>query len=140
MFKNISSYESFITWYVWTRGGGFIGACCLLFIPAWKRNIIKSFYLAKKNKKQTISTGGMFIGNKLVGGISTLMFSYALSLGSVTLVNALVSIQYVFVLIIVAILSRTKAHVFQEKLLFWDWAQKVAAIAIIAAGMFLIYR
>ncbi len=140
MFKNISEQESFITWYVWTRIGGFLGGCFLLLVPLWRKNIIKSFHSAKKNKKQAVSTGGIFVGNKIVGGISTLMFNYALSIGSVTLVNALVSVQYVFVLVLVSILSRTKAHIFQEKLLFWDWAQKIAAIAIIFTGGFLIYK
>ena len=80
------------------------------------------------------------MGNKIVGGISTYMLNFAIGLGSVTLLNSLVSIQYVFVLVLVAILSKTKAHVFQEKLLFWDWAQKITAIAIIAIGMVLIYK
>lgn len=139
IFKNISEQESFITWYVWTRMGGFIGACILLLMPFWRKNIFKSFHSAKKNKKQAIATGGIFMGNKLMGGASTLMLNYAISLGSITLLNALVSVQYVFVLLIVFFLSKTKAHIFQEKLLFWDWAQKIAAIAIIGFGMFLIY-
>lgn len=139
IFKDISNQESFITWYVWTRSGGFVGAGCLLFVPTWRKNIFKSFHSAKKNKKQAIATGGIFIGNKIMGGMSTLMLNYAISLGSITLLNALVSVQYVFVLLIVFFLSKTKAHIFQEKLLFWDWAQKVAAIAIIAIGMFFIY-
>lgn len=140
IFKYIAdSGEPFITWYIWTRVGGLIGAVGLLLVPSWKKNILNSFLSAKKNKENAAKTGGIFIGNKLIGGISTLMLNYAIQLGSVTLINALVSLQYVFVLAIVTILSRTRANVFQEKLLFWDWAQKVAAIAIIAVGMFFIY-
>jgi drug/metabolite transporter (DMT)-like permease len=140
MFKNISNHESFITWYIWTRVGCFLAACGLLLLPKWRKNILNSFHSAKKNQKQAFTTGVIFLGNKIVGGISTYMLNFAIGLGSVTLLNSLVSIQYVFVLVIVAILSKTKAHVFQEKLLFWDWAQKVAAIAIIAVGMTLIYK
>lgn len=61
-------------------------------------------------------------------------------MGSVTLVNSMVSLQYVFVLILVAIAAKKHPKVFEEKLLFWDWAQKVAAILIIAIGMFLISK
>lgn len=138
MFKHISNSESFITWYIWTRVGVFAGALALLFVPTWKKNIFNSFSSAKKNKTHAAKTGGIFIGNKIIGGTSTLLLTYAIKLGSVTLINSLVSLQYVFVLAIVAILSRTRAHIFQEKLLFWDWAQKIAAIGIIAVGMFLI--
>ncbi len=144
LFKNISNQESsitwFITWYIWTRMGALAGAGLLLLVPIWRKNIFKSFHSAKKNKKQTISTGAFFLGNKTAGGISTLLFNYAIGIGSVTLTNALISIQYVFVLVLVSILHRTKAHIFQEKLLFWDWAQKVAAIFIIGVGIFLIYE
>ena len=138
MFKNISNHEGFITWYIWTRVGSFFGALGILLIPAWRKNILRSFHSAKKNHKQAIATSGIFLGNKIVGGASTFMLNFAIGLGSVTLLNSLVSIQYVFVLVIVAILSKTKARVFQEKLLFWDWAQKMVAIGIIAVGMFFI--
>jgi len=140
MFKNISNHEGFITWYIWTRVGSFLGALGLFLIPMWRKNILRSFHFVKKDRKQAITTSGIFLSNKIVGGASTLMLNYAIGLGSVTLLNSLVSIQYVFVLVIVAILSKTKAHIFQEKLLFWDWAQKIAAIAIIAVGMILIYK
>jgi drug/metabolite transporter (DMT)-like permease len=140
MFKNISNHEGFITWYIWTRVGSFLGASGLFLIPMWRKNILRSFHSVKKDRKQAITTSGIFLSNKIVGGASTLMLNYAIGLGSVTLLNSLVSIQYVFVLVIVAILSKTKAHIFQEKLLFWDWAQKIAAIAIIAVGMILIYK
>lgn len=140
MFKNISAHESFITWYVWTRAGGLFGVIGLLLVPSWRKMIFKSFSAMKKNKKHAAKTSGIFLGNKIIGGTSTLMLNYAIKLGSVTLINSLVSLQYVFVLAIIAILSRTRAHIFQEKLYFWDWAQKIAAIVIIAVGMFFISK
>ena len=140
MFKYIAGNgESFVNWYVWTRFGGLFGIIGLLLVPSWRKDIFNSFLSIKKDKKHAAKTGGIFIGNKIAGGVSTLMLNYAIQIGSVTLINALVSLQYVFVLIMVAVLSKTRARIFQEKLLFWDWAQKIAAIAIIAIGMFLIY-
>jgi hypothetical protein len=139
IFKQISGQTNFITWYIWTRIGGILGVVLLLLVPNWRKKIFRSFHAHKENKRQAIVTAGIFVGNKIFGGISTLLLNYAIGLSSITLINSLVSIQYVFVLFIVALLSMTHAHVFREKLLFWDWAQKVVAIAIIAAGMFLIY-
>lgn len=138
IFKHISKQEDFITWYVCTRVGIFAGACGLLFIPLWRKKIFQSFHSIKKNRRRAVSTSGIFVSNKIIGGMSALMLNYAIDLGNVTSVNALVSLQYVFVLAIVAVLSRTKAHIFREKLLFWDWAQKIAAIFIIGAGIFFI--
>lgn len=138
IFKYISLHENFITWYVWTRVGSVIGALFFLAIPKWRKIIWKSFSTVKKNRRQAASTAGIFFSNKVVGGISTILFSFALGKGSVTLVNALVSLQYVFVLVFVWILSRKNHHIFQEKLLFWDWVQKISAIIIIGVGIALI--
>ncbi len=137
-FKHLSAGENFVTWYVWTRVGGFLGAFGLLLVPVWRRDILKSFHLHRKNKKQALSTGGIFVGNKIIAGLSALLLNYAITLGSVTLINALVSIQYVFVLILAWVVSQKYHQIFEEKLLFWDWMQKLAAIGVIAVGIFLI--
>jgi hypothetical protein len=68
------------------------------------------------------------------------MLAFAIKLGSVTLTNALVSLQYIFVLLLVGVFLRKHRNIFQEKLEFWDWAQKIAAMAIIAVGVIFIYR
>jgi len=138
MFKHISASESFVTWYIWTRVGGLFGIALLLAVPKWRRAIFRSFTAAKKNKKQAYSTGGIFISNKIIGGLGTLCFNFALTLGSVTLINALVSLQYVFLLGLLWLVSKKYHAIFQEKLLFWDWAQKIAAIFIIGIGVYFV--
>jgi len=137
-FKNLSQSENFVTWYVWTRVGGFLGALGLLLVPIWRKDIWKSFHLHRKNKKQAFSTGAIFVGNKIVGGLSALLLNYAITLGSVTLINALVSVQYVFVLILAWMVSKKYHQIFEEKLFFWDWVQKIVAIGVIAVGIFFI--
>jgi len=138
MFKHISASESFVTWYIWTRVGGTIGIGFLLLVPAWRNAIFRSFTAAKKNRSQTVSTGGIFVSNKIIGGLSTLCLNYAIGLGSVTLVNAMVSLQYVFLLGMLWLVSKKYHRIFQEKLLFWDWAQKVVAIVIIGIGVYFV--
>ena len=138
LFKYISQSENFITWYVWTRVGGFMGTLGLLLVPTWRQDIFKSFHTHRKNKKEALGTGAIFVGNKIVGGLSALLLNLAFTLGSVTLINALVSIQYVFVLILAWYFSKKYHKIFSEKLSFWDWAQKLIAVGIIAVGIFLI--
>ncbi|MEI7621465.1 MAG: DMT family transporter [Candidatus Moraniibacteriota bacterium] len=137
-FKTLSASENFVTWYVWTRVGGFLGALSLFLVPTWRQDILASFHFHRKNKKQALSTGAIFVSNKIVGGLSALLFNLALTLGSVTLINALVSVQYVFVLLLAWLVSQKYHQIFEEKLLFWDWAQKLGAIVVIGAGIFLI--
>lgn len=140
MFKLVYVEQTFLNGFMWTRVGGFVGALLLLVVPVWRRAIFKSFTHAKKPSSEHVSTGGIFIGNKILGGLSSILLNRAFQLGSVTLVNSMVSLQYVFVLIFVAVAAKRHPKVFAEKLLFWDWAQKIGAIAIIATGMFFISK
>lgn len=138
VFKHLSQSENFVTWYVWTRVGGFLATLSLFLAPTWRKNILASFHAHRENKRQVASTGAIFVGNKILGGVSALFLNYAITLGSVTMTNALVSIQYVFVLLLAWIVSKKHPEIFEEKLSFWDWTQKILAIGIIAAGIFLI--
>lgn len=139
LFKFVYEEQSFFNGFAWTRIGCFLSAMSYLLIPSWRKNIFSSFRGFKKPKKQEYQTGGLFIFNKVLGGMSSILLNGAISLGSVTLVNSLISSQYVFILAIAFFAQKKYPFIFQEKLLFWDWAQKIAAIALIGAGIFLIY-
>lgn len=140
MFKQVYLEQSFLNGFMWTRVGGFLFALLLLMVPSWRKSILRSFAHAKKPARTHVATGGFFIANKVMGGLSSILLNKAFQLGSVTLVNSMVSLQYVFVLILVAIAARKHPEIFEEKLLFWDWAQKVMAIFIIAIGMIFVSK
>ena len=140
MFKLVYAEQSFFNGFMWTRIGGFVAALLLLIIPSWRKAIFKSFTHAKNPNKKNVGTGGMFLINKIMGGTSSILLNKAFQLGSVTLVNSMVSLQYVFVLILVAVAAKKNPKVFAEKLLFWDWAQKIGAIIVIAIGMYLVSK
>jgi hypothetical protein len=78
--------------------------------------------------------------NKILGGSGSALINLAIKAGSVTLITSMISLQYVFVLIIAATVGRKLPNIFEERLLFWDWAQKIVAIAIIAVGLVLIMK
>ncbi len=138
MFKMLSDEQTFFSSFIWMRIGGFIGVLSFFLIPTWRKAILKTFKHAKKPSREHVHTGGLFIVNKVLGGTSAILLYVAIGMGSVTLVNSMISLQYVFVLLLVAAASIKHPEVFAEKLLFWDWAQKIAAILIIAVGMFFV--
>jgi drug/metabolite transporter (DMT)-like permease len=140
MFKMVYAEQAFLNGFMWTRVGGFLAALLLLAVPVWRRAIFKSFTHAKNPSHENVSTGGFFMVNKVMGGASSILLNKAFQLGSVTLVNSMVSLQYVFVLVLVAIAAKRRPEVFAEKLSFWDWAQKVGAIIVIAIGMFFVSK
>jgi len=138
LFKFVYAEQHFFNGFVWTRAGAFVGALGLLLVPAWRKAITKSLANSKRPTRKHVHTGGIFVANKIIGGSSSIMINYALSIGSVTLVNAMVSLQYVFLLGMLWLVSKKYHHIFQEKLLFWDWAQKVTAIVIIGIGVYFV--
>ena len=136
--KLVYLQQNFYNGYVWTRFGAFVGVGLLLLIPAWRKGIVRSMTQAKKAKKKNLQTGFLFVLNKIFGGSSSALINMAIKFGSVTLVSAMISLQYVFVLILAVLASTKIPHIFEERLKFWDWMQKLAAILIIGVGMFLI--
>jgi hypothetical protein len=138
IFKFIYQEQGFINGFIWTRFGAFLGVMGFFLVPNWKRDIIASFKHVRRPGKKGYQTGALFFLDKIFGGLSSMLLNYAFAIGSVTLINSMVSVQYVFVLLIVALASVKYHSVFKEKLFFWDWAQKVAAIAIITLGIIII--
>jgi drug/metabolite transporter (DMT)-like permease len=142
LFKSFYEHDSFANVFVWTRIGLFAGAMTLLTIPVWRKKIINSFHGLKRHedRREHAKTGALFILNKIFGGAGSLLVNYAISIGSVTAVNALVSAEYIFIFIIGAIFSIWLPKIFQEKWSFWHVAQKVSAIAVITIGIILISK
>lgn len=140
VFFNIVYKENmnFFSGYAWTRLGIFIGGLSLILIPNFRKEIYLSFMRKEVNKKKSLATMVLFIGNKILGGSHSVLISYAIKLGSVAIVGALNSIQFVFVLVVTVLMAFKYPKLFGEKLFFWDWAQKVGAIALIGMGIALV--
>lgn len=140
IFKYASYYENFITWYIWTRTGSFLSLGIFFIVPKWKKAIIKSVlsFKNKKNKNSRKSTIKLFLFGKISGGISTFLQNYAIGIGSIAIITSMVSIQYIFLLLLVLIFSKKNKKIFNEKMNYFVLIQKIIAIMIIAIGMFFI--
>lgn len=140
LFKIVYNEQNFFNGFIWTRFGSAGAITSFFFVPAWRRNILRSLKNFKKPTHHHYRAGALVILNKIVGGTASILFNYAIALGSVTLVNAMVASQYIFILVLAAIFSIWHPKVFKEKLFFWDWAQKMGAIVIIGMGIYLIAK
>lgn len=140
LFKMVYNEQIFMNGFIWTRIGSFLAVLSYFFIPSWRKEIFQSFGGFKKPKKKEYQTGSLFVANKIIGGISSILLNFAISLGSVTVVNSLVSSQYVFVLMLAFFAHKKFPNAFEEKLKFWDWAQKVGAIVLIGVGIILVFK
>jgi drug/metabolite transporter (DMT)-like permease len=140
VFKFVYNEQTFFNGFIWTRLGCFLAVLSYFFVPKWRKEIFKSLKEFKKPKKKEYQTGGLFVGNKILGGTSSILLNVAIAMGSVTIVNSLVSAQYVFVLALAYFAHKKYPFVFGEKLYFWDWMQKAGAIVLIGAGIVFIFK
>ena len=138
LMKFFYASDNFINVFVWSRLGLGSGALTLFLWPSWRKKIISSLSGFKKPKKENRRTGLLFIFNKILGGFGSILLNFSMSLGSVTVINALVSLEYAFVFILGILFSIWFHHIFEEKRGWKDILQKISAILIIALGLALV--
>ena len=140
LFKNFYEHDKFINVYIWTRFGVMFGALSLFFIPIWRRLIWASLSNFKKPSGENKSSGVIFVLNKALGGAGSILKEFATSIGSVTIVNALISTEYVFVFVLGIAFSFWLPKVFREEKDAKTIIQKISAIIIIGIGIVLVSR
>lgn len=140
LYKILYLDNDFLNVFIWTRFGLIAGAFTLLLIPRWRQIIMRTFKNFKTPKKEHYHVGQLFVLNKILNGTGSIILNYAISLGSVTIINALVSLEYVFVFLLGLVFSGIFPEVFREKKDLTSLAQKISSIAIISLGIFLVYK
>ncbi|MEF3692114.1 MAG: hypothetical protein V3574_03625 [Candidatus Moraniibacteriota bacterium] len=130
----------FVNGFFWTRIGLILGGFSLLMVGKYRQEIKKTIF--EKNKKKvegrSLKTIFLFLLNKIFGGTSSILINHAIFLGGAVMVQAVSSSQFAFVLILATMMSLKLPEVFEEKLTFWDWAQKIGSLGLIAGGIFLL--
>jgi drug/metabolite transporter (DMT)-like permease len=127
--KYLFESQGFISGFIWTRLGMIIAALAILFWPTWRRLILRSSHQA------TAGLNFMLIGNKVMAGVGSVLVNWAISLGSVSLINALRGLEYAFLLLVVILLSKRYPHLLEEKLNATIIFQKGIAVLLMAAGL-----
>ena len=78
-------------------------------------------------------------GDMLLGVIATVLLQYAMSLGSVTLVNAMAGVQYALLIVFTALISKFfPNNILKEKFTLQSIIRKSLAVLVIAFGLVLL--
>ncbi len=132
--KYVYNHDGFITGFVWTRVGTFLGAMLLLLRPKNFKDIIGGWREAPKHQ-----TGLLFVFGQVAGAVSFVLVSYAISISqSVAIINASRGLEYVFLLLILIVLSRKYPKVLSEKMTSKIILQKIIAVAFIIVGLIIL--
>lgn len=89
-FKLIVLDVPFLDGFFWTRTMNVCLALFLLLVPAFRKAIFHG------GKHSTRGAKLLIVGNKVLAGSASVLSSLAISLGSVSVVNALAGLQFVF--------------------------------------------
>lgn len=130
--KEILGELNFISGLIWTRFGMGFGALILLLPKISRQAIAQSLLQAPR------TAGTVFLGGQIIGAGASLLQIYAVSLGSVTIVNALSGVQYVFVLTIASGLSAWRPKILKEKISSGILLQKISSIILLAGAIALL--
>lgn len=136
LLKHVYSLSGFVSGFVWSRLGLFLGGLSLLCIPSLRQEIIRSLSDASSSKREQASVGIWFVANKVIGSLGNIFVQYAIFLGSLTVIQALSGLQFAFVFLLAIPLSYRLPKLFQEKLYFNDWLQKIVALVLIGLGIY----
>lgn len=142
LIKALYNEDNFFNVFIWTRTGAFLGVLSFFLIPIWRKPILGSLLKFKKSEKEEKKSGASFVLAKALGGSGSFLKENAVStsLASVTVVNALVSVEYVFIFILSIIFSAWMPEAIREEKDFKIIVQKIIAIAIITLGLILVSK
>jgi len=131
--KDVYNHQPFLSGFIWTRLGAFI----VVLMPMLMRSNRRDLTRQQKDKNTGKAKYRFFFG-QACGGASSLLVQYAISIASVTLVQALQGTQYVFVFLIAALLTVNFPRLLSEKMSRQIVTQKIIAIVLIMSGIYFI--
>lgn len=132
LMKYIYTYQPFIGSFVWSRLGSFIGVLLMLFIPDWRKLIV-----AQQKGAKTPKNILFFLLVRLLAAAAFIMINYAISLGNVAIVNALQGAQYLFLFVIILLISTRFPKVLNEQLGGGVFLQKLIGTVMVCLGLYL---
>jgi uncharacterized membrane protein len=114
--KYIYDGYPFLTGFVWTRATTAIVAVLVLFCPSvWKHLRSKKLHAkpikAKVNFKKTAA---IVTVDKILAIGAVVLIQYAIAIGSVTLVGALQGLQFMFMFVLILVLTKFVPKLFKE--------------------------
>jgi uncharacterized membrane protein len=133
LIKVLFTHTTFFDGFFWSRMGNLVAGLSLLLFPSIRKSI---FDITKNVTKKTSS---IIIVNRALGGIAFLFVLYAIRLGSVSIVNALSSLQFVFVFILIFVFRKKLAHLYEHEFRHGHIFHKILAMLFIMAGFFVLF-
>lgn len=122
-------HSNFVTGFIIMKLMVGISASWLLVLPKWRAQIIDK--TAKTERKHKY----LYIGNRFMAGIASVMLSYAIRLTHPALVEATSAVKYLLIFFIVLGLTIWFPKILKENFRAWVVVGKLAATILIVVGV-----
>jgi drug/metabolite transporter (DMT)-like permease len=128
------NHHEFFSSFIWIRIGSLLGALLMIARQKDRQEIFRSL----KSGRPSGSARNRFliIGNQALGALSFILQNYAISFGSVALVNALQGVQYVFILILGWLFTIFKPKIIRENISRLVLVPKIIAVILVGFGLY----
>jgi len=133
LLKLAFNLSTFLNGFFWTRLGLVGTALFILIHPSAHKEVFLSF------KNSPHSSRFIFLGNKILAGIGFALLYVAIKLGNVSVVNALLSIQFVFIFLL-ALIFRNKIPGIAENIKGAVLLKKLSGMILVGIGFFIFFK
>jgi drug/metabolite transporter (DMT)-like permease len=127
--KLVFNRTNFVTGYVFFTAGTFTAAMALLLIPACRKQILRSAARSQPRYR------ALYFANRVANGLGSFLIFYAVSRADPAAVDAIGTERYVVIFLGAYALTRLKPVWLKENFRGWVLAGKIAATALVAAGL-----
>ena len=131
--KFLYDSQGFANSFIWIRLGSFVGALSLLIFPKARRLILN-----KPRRQKAIKSLPLFLLIRVIAFIAFVLNNFAIALADVSLVNSLQGLQYLFLLVIVLVLSKRYPKLIKKEVSQDNLWQKISGVVLITIGLFLL--
>lgn len=137
MLKFVYGQQNFISGYIYTRLGEVVAVAGMFAVPVYRKAVFKALK-RKKRKRENTKQFIAVTSAKTLSGIGTLLVNVAIFSGSVTIVNALRSMEYLFIFVFSIILTMFFKRIFAEDLRARHVLMNVAGLLLVIIGVWLV--
>ena len=133
LMKIMFDQTTFIDGFFWSRMGNVLGALVIILLPGTREAVNNN------SKEVSMGTTVLVIVNRVLGGLAFLSILYAIKAGSVSIVNSLASLQFIFVFVLIFLLAKKLPHLYEHEFRPGHIFHKSLAAIFIMAGFFVLF-
>jgi drug/metabolite transporter (DMT)-like permease len=128
--------QSFLSSFIWIRGGGLLVVAFFLIDGTARKEILKS--IKEKPKRSFKKSRWFIVFNQILGSLAFLFQNYAIFLGPVAIINAMQGVQYAFLFIFGIFFSFFFPKILREDMSKKALVKKILAIIFVGIGLYFI--